>query len=497
MTTWFVSRHAGAAQWARTRGHLGSDAREVLELVIADVQAGDVVMGNLPAHLAAEVCRRGASYQHLRLDRPLEERGREIGPDALEQAGAALEPYRVEAVPHFRPSRLPPLMVCVVSREGLPNLLPLKVENLRPSDIVLLASAEMHERATVLKQAIQQWHLPQPELCADLPDKDVNAIRNYGQGLAERLSRQHPRRRLLLNLTGGNKLIALGLLEGMRDRFEAFYCDTMHDRIEWLSPAGRDVQVLAPGLLSLNDYLLAQGLRAPNLEQPSPPRSQEQDARYLGNAAATLSQDFFRRLNNAALARDPSIRHTSSDARLVMASGAVGATESQVAERLEATGYLEKSDGRFVVPPERQKWSFLAGGWLEYYCAAVARDLQGEGLNACRWATSLKVQPLGDRYNNALQELDAVLVHRNRMLVIECKTGQQLAGDKPENQAILNRLEVVADQVAGALATRFLLSTVDNFDQAVLRRAARYRIKLFTRHELRSLREAISEWMRT
>ncbi len=501
MTTWFVSRHPGAAQWARARGHITGETIEVPELQITDVAEGDVVIGNLPAHLAAEVCTRGASYHHLRLDRPLEGRGQELGPEALEGAGAAIEPYRVEAVPHLRRVRGPAVLVCIASGEALPNFLPMKVEEMRPAAIVLLASAAMGYRAAALEQVIKQSGLPKPELRGDLPDHDVDVIRRYGRSLADRLAKLYPDKRLLLNLTGGTKLIAIGLLEGMRHRCEVFYCDTMHERLEWLSPVGRGVQPLNAGLLSLDSYLLAQGLRRgdgraeirPSLSQAT--STAESAARYLANAAASLTQDFFRRLNNAALARDIKLR-TANGPILGLATDSRNGIETQVAQRLCKDGFLVERDGRFEVPPEEERWRFLAGVWLEVYCASVARALQADGLNAQRWATSLSVQPLQENSRNALQELDAVLVHRNRMLVIECKTGQQLAGDKPENQSVLNRLEVVADQVAGSLATRYLLATVDEFDPAVLRRAERYRIRLFTRAQLRDLQGAISEWMK-
>ncbi|MDW8324914.1 MAG: CRISPR-associated protein Csx16, partial [Burkholderiales bacterium] len=56
MTTWFVSRHPGAIKWAARKG-IRVD-RQVDHLDVDVVQAGDVVIGTLPVHLAAEVCAR-------------------------------------------------------------------------------------------------------------------------------------------------------------------------------------------------------------------------------------------------------------------------------------------------------------------------------------------------------------------------------------------------------------------------------------------------------
>jgi CRISPR-associated protein Csx16 len=91
MTTWFVSRHPGALDWARQQG-LAVD-RWVPHLEPADVQPGDTVAGTLPVQLAAEVCARGARYLHLRVDLPADARGRELQAHELQAYGARLEDY--------------------------------------------------------------------------------------------------------------------------------------------------------------------------------------------------------------------------------------------------------------------------------------------------------------------------------------------------------------------------------------------------------------------
>ncbi|MDR1827311.1 MAG: CRISPR-associated protein Csx16 [Methylobacteriaceae bacterium] len=93
MTRWFVSRHPGAVDWAKHRT-LRVD-RFVSHLDPAEVAAGDVVMGTLPVDIAAEVCRRGASFYHLRLNASEDQRGRDLSADDLRNLGAGLEKYLV------------------------------------------------------------------------------------------------------------------------------------------------------------------------------------------------------------------------------------------------------------------------------------------------------------------------------------------------------------------------------------------------------------------
>lgn len=91
MTTWFISRHPGAFEWAQEEG-IDVDVR-VEHLDVARIQAGDVVIGLLPLHLAAAVQRRGARYLHLSLEVPRECRGRELDARRMRLFGARLEEY--------------------------------------------------------------------------------------------------------------------------------------------------------------------------------------------------------------------------------------------------------------------------------------------------------------------------------------------------------------------------------------------------------------------
>lgn len=93
MTTWFISRHPGAVEWA-ARQKLQVDVVEP-HLDLALVQSNDKVIGSLPVNLAAQVCAKGAAYWHLSVELPAELRGRELSADELEQLGARLQPFDV------------------------------------------------------------------------------------------------------------------------------------------------------------------------------------------------------------------------------------------------------------------------------------------------------------------------------------------------------------------------------------------------------------------
>ena len=93
MTTYFITRHEGAREWAARKGIRVDATLDHLE--VASIQPGDTVIGVLPVHLAAQVCERGARYFHFAIDLPPEMRGRELTADELEHFDARIEEYHV------------------------------------------------------------------------------------------------------------------------------------------------------------------------------------------------------------------------------------------------------------------------------------------------------------------------------------------------------------------------------------------------------------------
>ena len=96
MTTFFISRHPGAVEWA-ARQRLTID-HVVPHLDPARVQPGDTVIGSLPVNLAAQVCAGGAAYWHLTLELSTELRGKELSADDLETLGARVEAFDIQAL---------------------------------------------------------------------------------------------------------------------------------------------------------------------------------------------------------------------------------------------------------------------------------------------------------------------------------------------------------------------------------------------------------------
>lgn len=169
--------------------------------------------------------------------------------------------------------------------------------------------------------------------------------------------------------------------------------------------------------------------------------------------------------------------------------------ETDAHRRLLAAGLLEMRSGKASVPAKHA--GYLRGGWLKEYCWAIGRELEEEGLlRRARFDINVKIDPLdlGRRDKHPLNELDAVFVHRNRMLIAECKTGSQL-GDQSKSQNILNRLDVLGEHAAGRFAEKLLLTTENAIDSQTAERARQYRIRVVKAGELPELKHILLDWM--
>lgn len=493
MTTTFVTRHQGAIDWAREEGLLEDGSRIVADYDPEATRAGEIVIGTLPAQLAAQICERGGRYQHLTLDLGPDLRGKELSAAEMRACNARVEEFfiqRASAMP-MRSRKLTHL--CIVSDQSLQNLLPTRVEGMVPDHCVLLVSTEMKRKGAEkrLRHALEQSGLKKIDLVDDAPDHDVAAIITWGNRLIARLRAEQPDHRFILNLTGGNKLMSIGLLQALRPWCEAIYCDTANDSIEALHPPGRGAVALAPDLLNVKLYLAAQGFSVRNEPRDGMALDKRRAiTQWLAGNVRPL-EDFIRKLNGAAAYYEPNNKASQSP-NLAPPRGQI---EEDAIRQLTQAGLLEDAGGRMRVPAAHA--SYLRGGWLEEYCWAVGRVLESESLiKRARFDIGVKIDPIEqtrpDRY--PLNELDAVFVHRNRMLIIECKTGAQL-GDEGKSQSILNRLEVLGEHAAGRFAEKILLTTESRIDAKTAERARQYRIRIVSASELPNLKRLVLEWM--
>ncbi len=96
MTTWLITRHPGALNWANKQQLPYDQHRN--HLIIEQIQPGDILYGTLPVTLIAAVNDQGARYFHLEMDLPEAQRGMELTTEQLEQLKARWVEYQARRI---------------------------------------------------------------------------------------------------------------------------------------------------------------------------------------------------------------------------------------------------------------------------------------------------------------------------------------------------------------------------------------------------------------
>jgi putative CRISPR-associated protein (TIGR02620 family) len=89
MSTFIVTRHAGAIRWLNSSGITGEIISQWTDERTNQLVPGDLVVGVLPLPLIADVIRTGARFGLLILPAiAFSQRGQELSPEEMEHAGA-------------------------------------------------------------------------------------------------------------------------------------------------------------------------------------------------------------------------------------------------------------------------------------------------------------------------------------------------------------------------------------------------------------------------
>ena len=386
----------------------------------------------------------------------------------------------------------PELHLCIATGQNLANLIPALQCGAR--EVWVLQTPEMRNRAGFLADALKARNIAVQRI--DFADDDVTTLHARAAAIAERLDG----RAVTINLSGGTKLMTLALTDTLAEHLATgdmaaqphmVYTDTRHHRLDWLRPTARSEPMA--DVLSIDDILLAQGYRRQQqagggAEAAALQRAADERkllTRHLGDAADTIGP-VFSHLNWTAQAalnnggpfqreQDIASPKNQRDANVLR----------QVLQRIADAGGLLHWDGqRRVVFQSEGAAKYVGGGWVEEYAAGKIK-----GFSQCDRASPLHIESVQGGTRN---ELDAVMVHGNRMLVIECKAAATHADEKLPDW--IYKLNQLARDVGGQMAQPLLLSarTIGDVHR---QRARDYGVHILSAAELSTLPDYLRRWM--
>jgi hypothetical protein len=380
--------------------------------------------------------------------------------------------------------------VCIVSERLIPNLIPALM--LGPEQVLLVSSAEMAELGmTARLEGLLSERGFRVVIRQGLPSGRLSRITDYARKLLSEVRQVARDEEIVLNLTGGNKLMTIALSQVFGPvAGRMIYTDTAHGLLEDLpGPSRQGGSHSLESVVDVPLYLSAQGMR---LREPPSDESRFRESilarrsltKYLGKRAGPLGS-FIGQMNRlASRALDDSGEVLVEP--LQSFDSRPRGSWLQAVSRIRETGLVRWNGGVGFEFVDREAARYLNGGWLEEYAWLVARGLRPDDLR-------LGVQGEWEGTRRGRNELDVVIVHRNRLLLIECKT-LRLGRDAQSDSGLLYKLDSVGDDVRGLFGEVVLLSARET-TPAIQDRASHHRIQVVGPERLVTLQRDIRDWM--
>jgi len=370
------------------------------------------------------------------------------------------------------------LHLCIATGQNAANLLPIK--QLKAQEVWILETPDMkasHSGAD-LKTALAPY-VPAIQRI-DFDDASPQTIKASAFKLADQAL---DGRDVIFHITGGTKLMVLAiheqlqLLKAGQGSLRAVYADTNHQMLNWLDDTPR--QETMQDVLTLQDLLLVRGYRTTNdtrhAQAQQRAASRAKVTREMGENAARYGR-FFSALATVAN------RAGNSGSLKQSFDFTPGGQPAQLLTMAAKSGLIEWTPGDpSIVFADSHAASYFAGDWPEEYVFLKMTGLFAKG----QFALGAKVI---QARTNTENEIDAIAVHKNRALIVECKTSRQTKA-----QDSIYKLAQVVRQVGGLVATGLYLSAQD-VGEADRRRAKEYGIEVIAGDELQKISHYLHDW---
>lgn len=370
--------------------------------------------------------------------------------------------------------------ICLVSGQPMPNLIPLRMEELKPEKVILLVSPDMEVQAERVERVAREWGIAVEKI--PIAPYDLNSARETCMNLLV----HHEKEEVTLNATGGTKIMAFAAFEVFREMGRPIlYVDTQDKRIDILSPEGKRIEFKS--VMKVRPYLAAYGQniiagRAKREISPAHCSVFHEILRNLGKleeGISLLNKNASQYLDMRTFPFISAIRQEDFEKE----------TFRFVLDLFSHHKIVEVDNGTIVYPTS-ESVEFAAGGWLEEYVYTVVSSL-----NPTDVRMRVKVQWDFNRSGAPDNEYDVVFTMNNRLYLIECKTKRFLGRDiEHKEDEPIYKLDSLRD-AAGGLFGRGMLVSYRKLSDQQKRRLKVNRLEYCDGPNLKNLRERIKKWI--
>lgn len=347
-------------------------------------------------------------------------------------------------------------LVCALTDQHVPNLL--SVKRFRPRHLILVASGRMLGKAPLFLQSLKAAGLDYQGGQAPLRHsiiglRNENLIQAIHQDMEAGLCGVEIGDGMVVNLSGGTKLIGIGLYTFFEDKGTRIIytpANAPDTFIDMSDASGNAEKFIQPGetLLGLDEFLLGYGFA----DKESPSNLERKRARALANYEEACGI--------ARIAESDDLLDINDDGRKQLRNGKCAPAQVQLSgfgERVKQKGLLDRWMSKNVL--DKYDGDFLTGGWAEHFLFGLLhKHAQNLGLAGLRTGSKIAPQVAKDNDN----ELDAACIRGTALWIFECKSGSQMNDTGVD---ALYKLEAVCRQVRALHAKPVFLTTGINIYQ--------------------------------
>ena len=373
----------------------------------------------------------------------------------------------------------------LISAQAVPNITPILDERFRPSEVVMLVSKDMEQRANQLERIYRPRGIKVSRWPVDDP-WDVEHIRNRVMELLD----EYEQHGIALNATGGTKPMSIAAYEVFRTFDKPiFYIHPERDRLIWMHPGDRETVDLADRI-KLREYLIAYGAHEVN----------EIHKGGVSSAVRALSAELIDHIDTYAPALSSLNWYAASADNRQLRSQELGRELKgnpafwELLERFKEAGLLRHDENRLFFEDEDARF-IVNGGWLELHAYACCLNLK-KALGIQDVAQSVKVvRQQGS--NKVSNELDVALLQDNRLYLLECKTKGFSGNDRKHDEGadVLYKLDSLRD-LLGGLQAKAMLVSFKQLKKHHRHRAKELKIEYCCHQDLKFLEEKIGLWLK-
>ena len=372
-------------------------------------------------------------------------------------------------------------MICLVSNQPMPNLRPIlrDSQDFKVTRVILIVSSEMQKYAKGLEKVLNRHGITVNKHNID------NAYDYVGMSAEFSELINSTKGRILVNITGGTKLMSLALWDAANSNEQTEVIYIRHDNHKgiWLKGSSGEFDINAK--MSLDDILDAHNYKQNDPSSFQPNKKQRDFARMLLDEYAD-KPDIIGLLNTVSYCDTNKKKNISVNfADKKIRKNTLKRLEKILKQAEEAE--LLKRHEDYLLFPTKNKRKFVCGSWLETAVEDIILEIKQQEEN---FIEDVKAE-VHIRNRN---EMDVLVSRSNGLAVIECKTTSYKKELGKREIDVMKQIKEQQDY--GGLTTLNILVSINKIENKhALEYAEREGIKIIDGNKLVNLKEHLIRYL--